>query len=321
MQVESTDFNKTVSVVMCTFNGAAFVQEQIASIIAQTYPVYELLVFDDASSDDTVEKVKEFASKHSFIKVAVNERNIGFNKNFEQAIKAATGDVIAISDQDDIWNAKKIEKMMQSWKGENSIIYCSSVLFSGTPPVKPTIKKHVRNFEGKDGRKLSMFNTISGHTILLKKELLPFILPFSEEVMYDWWIGIVAAYNGGVQYLNEILVFHRSHADNATVNLLNKHSLAQQKNIYRKSTIKQLEKFILIPNLPPKHQDFFITFKHLLKESLSKKFHLPLFFFILKNSPLIFNYKRRKIAFISYIKHAFSRTYNEYWVRKETEAK
>lgn len=101
--------NARVSVVMCTYNGARYLREQIDSIVHQTYPIYELIIQDDHSADDTLAIAREYAERYPFIQVFVNEGERGVNSNFYSAMRRATGDFIAISDQDDIWNPQKIE--------------------------------------------------------------------------------------------------------------------------------------------------------------------------------------------------------------------
>src|SRR5436305_13508433 len=112
----------TISVVMCTYNGAYFLREQLDSILVQTYPAKEIIIFDDASTDETPAIIKEFVQKHSHIRFYQNQSNIGFTLNFEQALKAATCDVIAISDQDDYWHPEKLKTMLQAWKEDTLLI-------------------------------------------------------------------------------------------------------------------------------------------------------------------------------------------------------
>ena len=95
---------KTVSVVMCTYNGEKYLREQMDSILAQTYPIHDIIVSDDCSTDGTMNILQEYATKFPFIKVHRNTRNKGCNQNFHDIIE----DYIAISDQDDIWFPKKI---------------------------------------------------------------------------------------------------------------------------------------------------------------------------------------------------------------------
>ena len=305
----SNNSNLTVSVVMCTYNGESFIHQQITSIVSQTYPVKELLIFDDASTDKTVKVITEIVLKYPFIKLVINKKNVGFTKNFEQAIKAASGDVIAISDQDDIWINTKIEKMIKAWKKESPLIYCNSFVFSHTPPENPRPPKF-RQFKGTDARKIYLFNTVSGHAILIKKQFVPLVIPFEEGTMYDWWMAVVAAYNGGVQHHDEVLVYHRTHSKNITVNSLDKFTKAEQRFLHQKLLIKQFKKFSTAPNIPPSHKDFLIKYCRLMEESLSKQFYLPLFLFLLKNRCILLNNKKRKIGILSNIKHSYLQTFH-----------
>ena len=99
----------TVSIILCTYNGARFIREQLDSIVAQTYPLLEVIIQDDGSTDDTVAICNEYAARFPYIKVRRNEHNLGFNLNFKSAAMRAQGDFVAISDQDDVWMADKIE--------------------------------------------------------------------------------------------------------------------------------------------------------------------------------------------------------------------
>ena len=103
-----------VSIVLCTYNGAKYIKEQLDSILSQTYPLYEIIVQDDDSIDETVEILNEYATKNPLIKVYKNESGHGVNGNFLSAMQRATGDFVAISDQDDIWEPTKIEQQVHA---------------------------------------------------------------------------------------------------------------------------------------------------------------------------------------------------------------
>ena len=94
----------TVSVVMCTYNGEQFLREQMDSILAQDYPLHEIIVQDDRSTDDTWDILQTYAKAHpGLFKLFRNDEQLGFNRNFHTALLRATGQYVAISDQDDIW--------------------------------------------------------------------------------------------------------------------------------------------------------------------------------------------------------------------------
>ena len=88
---------KTVSVVMATYNGENYLCEQLDSILAQSYPVYEIIIQDDCSTDGTTDIVRQYMEKYPFIKLFVNEQNVGYNENFRLAAMHATGDFVALS--------------------------------------------------------------------------------------------------------------------------------------------------------------------------------------------------------------------------------
>jgi glycosyltransferase involved in cell wall biosynthesis len=102
-----------LSIAMCTYNGATHVRAQLDSFAGQTRLPDELVVCDDCSSDDTTRIVGEFAARARFeVRLFVNPTNLGFVKNFEKAVGLCRGDVIFLSDQDDVWRAEKLERFM-----------------------------------------------------------------------------------------------------------------------------------------------------------------------------------------------------------------
>jgi glycosyltransferase involved in cell wall biosynthesis len=295
----------TVSVVMCTYNGAAFIQDQLDSILAQTYPINELLIFDDGSTDGTTSIISEYCKKHAVIRFSQNPVNIGYNQNFEQAMKAASSEVIAIADQDDYWHSEKIARMIAAWKENTLLIYCDSYRFNGNIPMNAVPNPIYRRFEGADARKLFLYNTISGHAMLIKRRLLDISLPFKEKTIYDWWMGIVAACNGGVSYVPESLVYQRVHKKNSTINIEKTRSRQEARLFYKRMVHDHLQYFSAVPNMPIKYQEFAVKFYQLWNCSLNQSFYWPLFFFLMKNRSILFWYKKRRIAIISHMKHSF----------------
>ena len=108
-----------ISVVMATYNGEKFIEEQLQSIYAQTLRPDEVLIFDDRSTDGTVKIVRDFIEKNGlsdYWKLSINEKNKGFFRNFMDGAFTAHGDTIYFSDQDDNWDIKKIEKLEECLK-------------------------------------------------------------------------------------------------------------------------------------------------------------------------------------------------------------
>lgn len=101
------------SVVISTYNGEKYIIKQLESLRKQERPIDEVLIFDDCSSDTTVQLIQNFISQYHLEgwKVQVNERNKGWRKNFIDGIGQATGDLVFPCDQDDFWHSDKIAKM------------------------------------------------------------------------------------------------------------------------------------------------------------------------------------------------------------------
>jgi len=203
-----------VSVVLGTFNGERYLEEQLRSVLEQTYKQLEILAIDDGSSDGTVRILREFAALDPRIRVVINERNLGFIRNFEKGCSLSAGHWIALCDQDDFWMPDKIEKMVAGI-GQFPMIYCDSELCG--EDLHPLGKKisdlvHYQSFD--DCRQLCVFSRMYGHATLITRELFDKASPFLEEVPHDGWLAFHATLYGGVAYLPEVLVKYRQHAGN-----------------------------------------------------------------------------------------------------------
>jgi glycosyltransferase involved in cell wall biosynthesis len=203
-----------VSVVLGTFNGAQFLEAQLRSVLAQTYTNLEIVAIDDGSSDGTVPILRQFAALDRRIRVVINERNLGFIRNFEKGCQLSTGHWIALCDQDDYWMPDKVEKMVAAI-GEYPMVYCDSELCG--EDLHPLGKKisdlvHYQSFD--DCRQLCVFSRMYGHATLITRDLFDRSTPFLEEVPHDGWLAFHATLYGGVAYLPEVLVKYRQHAGN-----------------------------------------------------------------------------------------------------------
>ncbi len=292
-----------ISVVLCTYNGAKYIEAQLASIIAQTYAVAEIIVVDDVSTDDTMAVVERAAARDSRISLSQNAFNIGFTSNFESAMKMAKHDYIAISDQDDIWHHQKIEKMMAAFTSDAAAIYCDSVRFTKDIPIHPIINKKSKHVAGTNVRKLAMYNTVSGHALIIRKTLLEKALPIPSAVYYDWWLALQAVTSGGIQYLDEILVYQRAHDNNVTI--AKNTSSKELRNNYRTMLRTHLQAFVQIASLSEKDKIFFIDFANHWSQMLKNGTSSGLFLFMLKNRKDLFYYKKRRLPLLAAIKHSF----------------
>jgi glycosyltransferase involved in cell wall biosynthesis len=198
---------KTVSVVMCTYNGEKYLREQLDSIIQQTYPINELIVQDDCSTDNTVAIIEEYIQKYPFIKLFVNDHNIGFNQNFKRAAMRATGDYVALSDQDDVWFPEKIEKQVLTI-GNHDI--CWSSYLRG----KDIESSQARHFKYSFERLLFCSN-IAGHTMLCQRHFIQNESHWLDNIWYDWSLSLHASLNNGTVKVEDALNLHRLHESEA----------------------------------------------------------------------------------------------------------
>ena len=207
----------TVSVVLCTYNGEKYLREQLDSVVNQTYPLHEIIIQDDGSTDNTLQIAHEYANRHDNIIVRTNTHERGINGNFFSALSTSTGDFIAICDQDDIWVQDKIARQVAAI-GDTLMCTCHSKAFSEDG-----------SFAHFDHRKpnygllrLLFCNEIPGHAMLINRRLLELLPSQSEcEVMYrirlyDFILAVTAAAHDSIVFVDEVLVHHRRYVDAAT---------------------------------------------------------------------------------------------------------
>jgi glycosyltransferase involved in cell wall biosynthesis len=304
--------NSLVSVVMCTYNGSRFVREQLDSICRQTYTNLEIIIMDDASVDGTWNILSQITATDKRIKLFRNEQNAGFTENFNRGVSNCNGDYIAFADQDDLWHIEKISRMMRHWPDRSLLIYCNSERFSGIDlPWDVKAASYYRRFEGTDARKLAIFNTISGHALIIKKELVPLVFPVTKRVMYDWYAGVVAACNGGVSFLSDTLVLQRVHLDNSTIDAGFEYRENNDNIVFKKMVEYQLGQFVHSPNMP---EDQIIFIKRLSVKwsaSLAQRFSWPLFFFLVSHRRIVFWKKRKNWPFLTLVKYCYRLTKNK----------
>lgn len=205
-----------VSVALCTYNGAKFLREQLESIVHQTYQKIELVVVDDGSTDSTKDILKEYAEKFPFVRLYYNSTNLGLVRNFEKALSLCAGELIALSDQDDIWNPEKLERQVNAI-GDNMLLYHDSVFINQQGEDLNKKMSDLLNFyKGNRPEVFLFFNCVSGHSILLKKQLLKYAIPFHPRANHDHWLAFVATSVGSIDYLPLCLVQYRQHDNSAT---------------------------------------------------------------------------------------------------------
>jgi len=211
--------NMLVTVVITTYNGEKYLAEQLDSIVEQTHKNLEIIISDDASSDNTLAIAQRYAVNDSRITIVHHEKNVGLHANLGGALSSARGTYIAISDQDDIWQRDKIEKQMAVIDDKIAVFTDSVLIDSVGVPLGLTVLQSIRlKDRGNCTRLLNLLykNVVSGHAMLFHRSLLAVALPFSDELIFDHHLALCAAICGGLVFYPEPLVNHRIHGMNHT---------------------------------------------------------------------------------------------------------
>jgi glycosyltransferase involved in cell wall biosynthesis len=199
---------------MATYNGEKFLREQVDSLLAQTYPNLEFIFVDDASQDETLRILREYASTDSRIHLIENSFNQGYRKTFENGILTARGEFIALSDQDDYWLPSKITELANSI-GDYSLIYSDSELVDDEGKfLGEKMSDRKRQIAYNSPLMYTFGAWAPGHSMLFHKNLLPFALPVVEFVTHDYLIGFAATCANGITYIPKPFVHYRQHATN-----------------------------------------------------------------------------------------------------------
>ena len=205
----------TVAVVVATYNGATYLLQQLESIIHQTHKPSQIIIIDDASSDDTIHIAHAFAAAHPEVIVVQNETRLGYIKNFEKGMLLVNANYVALSDQDDIWVPHKLEKLLASI-GDQMLAYSDSELIDSHGHL---LHKKMSSIKNQLAYHTPIMYAIGawapGHAMLFKKELIDKAVPFPTLVTHDFWLGFVATCYSKVVYVNEPLVHYRQHTQNA----------------------------------------------------------------------------------------------------------
>jgi glycosyltransferase involved in cell wall biosynthesis len=217
----------TFSVALCTCNGAAYLPEQLASIAAQRRRPDELIVHDDASEDDTPVIVRTFAERAPFpVRFERHVQRVGSTRNFDGAFAACTGDLIASSDQDDVWRPDKlgaIEQRFREQPGVGLVFSDADLIDAASKPIGSRLWARI----GFDQRRQEFWRDrgaltalvpgrlVTGATMAFRSRFRTLVLPTPEGIapmIHDGWIALAIAAAAGVAFMDDPLVAYRLHA-------------------------------------------------------------------------------------------------------------
>ena len=204
------------SVCIATYNGEKYIKEQLESILNQLNNNDEIIVSDDNSTDSTLEIIKSL--KDNRINIYLNEKESGYTRNFENALEKANGDIIFLSDQDDIWMDNKVKVSLVALMNHDFIVHDGQMVDGDLNIINDSIFKY-RNV--KQGF-IANFVQIKylGCCMVFKREVLKKSLPFPNNqifVTHDSWITLVSELYFKVKLIKEPLIKYRRHGNNTSL--------------------------------------------------------------------------------------------------------
>ncbi|MCY0880868.1 MAG: glycosyltransferase family 2 protein [Firmicutes bacterium] len=215
----------SITVVMSTYNGAPWLEEQLASLLTQTLPPTQILVRDDGSTDTTPDIVRMWADRYPQIHIVPAPAHAGIAGSFSLGVLAAETPYVMLADQDDVWLADKIEKswhVMADYEkrsgGDRPILVHSdlTVVDAHLQVMQPSFMAFQRILPKQTLPQYFLANNVTGCTVLMNRALIRRAFPIPPEIRYhDWWIALVAAAWGEIVLLPDAPILYRQHGTNA----------------------------------------------------------------------------------------------------------
>lgn len=218
-----------LSVALCTYNGSKYVQKQLDSILSQELVVDEIVICDDRSNDDTLSIVNSIANNHPNIQWII-ERNIqslGVTKNFEKALSLCSGDIIFLSDQDDVWKPYKTRRIVDYLEKhpEVDLVFSDAELIdeSGNLKTDKTLFDACGLNQLREqwtlGMQFEIENVIQrllGATFGMRHEFVKRCLPFDPQISnyHDGQLAMNSVVQNCSGMINECLIEYRIHGNN-----------------------------------------------------------------------------------------------------------
>jgi|CXWL01.1.fsa_nt_gi glycosyltransferase involved in cell wall biosynthesis len=284
-----------VSIALCTYNTGNFLTPLLESILQQTWKNIEIVCCDDKSTDETVKKLEQFQQQYpELFKIYINDKNLGYVRNFEKCLSLCSGEFIGIADHDDIWKPHKIETLVNAIGGA-MMIYSDSVHIDvAGNELGKKISDTFRLHNDPHPNAFIFYDFIWGHTTLLKKELLDYALPVPPKMPYDTWLAYTAASVSHINYINEALTGWRQHSKSFTSVMYEKNKLrGESKNRRYEEYCEKLERIGLLKNNNYCGNKKFMEELYADYESLRLGFSWKLFFLLVRYQKKLFPIWRR----------------------------
>lgn len=210
----SGERRQTVSVCMAVRNGANFIAEQIASILPQLREDDQVVIVDDASCDNTVGIIEQF--RDARIRVVHQQQNCGVVRSFGRALQEVRGDIIFLSDHDDLWAPNKVKKFLEVFEAQPNVSLVISDVFIIDAQGRRTAGPRFGSRKFHVGILANLIrNRYQGSAMAFRRSILDYCLPFPGDIpIHDVWIGLVNQFVGEAAFIPEPLLLYRRHGKN-----------------------------------------------------------------------------------------------------------
>jgi glycosyltransferase involved in cell wall biosynthesis len=202
---------------MATYNGSLYIERQLRSILNQLDQNDEVIVVDDHSSDTTLEEIEKIGD--SRIKIFRNDSNKGVLKTFERSMRLASGEIIFLSDQDDIWYPEKVNSFRQTFEAcpDVTLVLSDAKIINEADEVVFDSFFKIRGAFSSGLLHNIIKNKHLGCTMAFRQSMMNKFLPFPADIpQHDIWIGCVNSIYGKTCFLNKPLMMYRRHQYNAS---------------------------------------------------------------------------------------------------------
>jgi glycosyltransferase involved in cell wall biosynthesis len=202
---------------MASYNGSAYITEQLSSILKQLGPADEVVIVDDASTDGTLDAVRAFGDDR--IRLFEAAANQGYVKSFEQAVLASRGSRIFLADQDDVWIEGRLERMLEALEDYAVVASNFDVLGGGPRPAIRRLRSTDSNRRGSNLAGILVgYRAYYGCGMAFRREILDLFVPVPRYLKesHDLWLAICGNVLGSIGHLDESTLFRRIHGGNAT---------------------------------------------------------------------------------------------------------
>lgn len=218
-----------VEIVLATFNGGRFLEEQLDSLINQSYKDIRVTIRDDGSKDETLGIINGFCRKYPetvFLSIS-SGIPLGSSLSFSKLLEESSGKYIMLCDQDDVWKETKVEMTFKEMKRIESLYGNEMPLLVFTDLVEvdeqlnvisPSFFSSQKLFPeiSSNATKLAALNVVAGCTVMINRAALKISLPVpSSKIVHDQWLAVNVAHFGKVSYLREGTLLYRQHSQNS----------------------------------------------------------------------------------------------------------